>query len=68
MPLTTQVDMIGDPRQAGAEIEVTPDMVDAGLDELRGHSLVGDARYMLESVYRAMAYARRSASVTSSVK
>lgn len=42
--------MVDDTRQAGAEIEVTPDMVEAGLDELRGYSLVGDARYMLESV------------------
>lgn len=60
--------MAQDTRQAGAEIEVTPSMLEAGLDELREHSFAGDLPYVLESVYRAMAYASRSASATSSTK
>lgn len=44
------------------EIEVTPEMVEAGLDEFREHRYEGDVRHMLESVFRAMAYAYCSAS------
>jgi len=40
------------------EIEVTQAMIDAGLCELREHHLGDDLGYMVESVYRAMAYAR----------
>ncbi len=46
-------------RQAGTEIDVTKEMVDAGLDELRQHHFAGDVRYMVEEVYRAMFYAAR---------
>ena len=43
-------------------IDVTPAMVAAGLDELRQHMYDTDVPYMLESVYRAMAYASLDAS------
>ena len=39
------------------EIEVTPEMVDAGLQELGEHRFTTDLREVLEEVYRAMAYA-----------
>lgn len=58
-----------DSRQAGAiEIEVTPQMVEAGLEELSEHRYGGDLAYALESVFRAMSYARSSASATSDVR
>ena len=41
------------------EIEVSPEMVKAGLYELREHSYGDDIAYVLECVYRAMEYARR---------
>ena len=41
------------------EIEITPAMIAAGLEELRDHNYAGDTDYMLECVYRAMAYAAR---------
>ena len=44
-------------RQAGAEIEVTKEMLDAGLEVLCEHTYGGDARYMVECIYRQMAYA-----------
>ena len=44
------------------EISVTPRMIAAGLAELREHHYDDDAEYMLECVYRAMAYASFSAS------
>jgi hypothetical protein len=51
-------------RQAGAhqsgddipEIVVTPEMVQAGIDELYEHSLSDGLPYLLETVFRAMAY------------
>lgn len=43
------------------EIEVTPAMVSAGLDELREHSFGDEPSYVLESIYRAMSYAALSA-------
>ena len=51
------------------EIEVTPEMIEAGLEELSEHRYGSDARYVLESVYRAMAYADLvRASSTSAVR
>lgn len=50
------------------EIEVTPAMIEAGINEMREHHYEGDVRYMLESVYRAMAYSKRSASSNRSDK
>lgn len=47
------------------EIEVTPEMVAAGLQALSEHSFSDELPYVLESVYRAMAYARALASRTS---
>jgi hypothetical protein len=52
-------------RQAGAEIEVTPAMIDAGKCELAEHRFLDDVEYVLESVFRAMLYANASASETS---
>lgn len=49
-----------DDRPALPTIEVTPEMVEAGLDQLREHTIMGDMTYMIEAVYRAMAYAARS--------
>ena len=40
------------------EITVTPEMVDAGLRELRSHSFSEDAALVIEAIYRAMVYAR----------
>jgi len=45
-----------------AEIKVTSEMIEAGLEELREHDYAGDTRYMLECIYRTMAYASASAS------
>lgn len=57
---------LGESGQAGAlkEIEVTPAMIEAGLDELCQHRVGTDWEVILESVYRAMAY-RAPASITS---
>lgn len=44
------------PGQAGA-IEVTPAMVEAGVEELRDFRLGDDLSYRAEQVFRAMAYA-----------
>ncbi len=57
-------------RQAGAfeQIEVTSEMIAAGLDELRERHFDDGLSYVLESVYRAMAYARPSASATNSIR
>lgn len=56
----------GGGRQAGAEIEVTPEMIEAGLEELYQHRFGSDLRYVLEVVYRAMAYSSVSASLINS--
>ena len=48
--------VLSDAGQAGAEIEVTPAIIEAGKAELREHRYVDDTDYMLEAVYRAMAY------------
>ena len=46
-------------------IEVTPEMIDAGISELYDHGYVDDLRLVIEQVYRAMCYASVSASATS---
>lgn len=46
-------------------IEVTDAMIAAGLDEFREHHYGSDVPYVLESVYRAMAYASLDASAKS---
>jgi hypothetical protein len=46
------------------EIVVTSEMVDEGVTELTRHHYGDDVRYMLECVFRAMAYVSPSASVT----
>jgi len=51
-------------RDRPPEIVVTPAMIDAGLEEFRSYHYDSDSRLMLESVFRAMAYASVSASVT----
>ena len=48
------------------EIPVTAEMVDAGLSEIREHHYDTDVRWMLECVFRAMAYANLE--VASSIK
>lgn len=40
-------------------IAVSTAMIAAGLDAFREHHYAGDINYMLECVYRAMAYAAR---------
>jgi len=47
-----------------AEIEVTPEMIEAGLYEFRQHHYDTDVGYVLESVFRAMDYARLDASAS----
>lgn len=52
-------------RQAGIqfeEIAVTPQMVEAGLEVFRSHHYDTDAPYLMECIYRAMAYASLDAS------
>ena len=44
------------------EIEVTPEMVEAGMYALGEHRFLDDRRLVLEDVYRAMAYEKASAS------
>ena len=58
----------GDGNRPTLEIEVTETMITAGLEELREHQMGCDLGYLLECVFRAMAYARASASDTSAFK
>ncbi len=46
------------------EIEVTPEMIEAGRQEMREHHYDTEIGYMLECVYRAMSYASCPASST----
>lgn len=46
-----------------AEILVTKRMIDAGMEELAEHHYAGDIPYMLECVFRSMAYASDPASL-----
>ncbi|MCP5074338.1 MAG: hypothetical protein GY947_13760 [Rhodobacteraceae bacterium] len=39
-----------------SEIIVTKEMVDAGMSELGDHRHLDDWRYIIEGIYRAMAY------------
>lgn len=55
-------------RQASAQIEVTPQMIEAGVEEMREHNIGDDLGYVVEVVYRAMAYESRPASSTSDDK
>ena len=50
------------PRDRPAQIEVTETMIDAGREEFQRHHYDADVGWMLESVYRAMAYASLDAS------
>lgn len=59
--------MLQDNGQAGAEIEVTEEMVEAGLAELAEHRFADDLRLVIEEVYRAMAYVRERACSTKSI-
>jgi len=45
-------------------IAVTPGMIEAGLQELREHHIGDDLAYVLECVFRAMAYESLPASAT----
>ena len=47
---------MGQTRNHNLELEVTDRMIKAGLDELREHSFADDIIYVIECVYRAMAY------------
>lgn len=40
------------------EIVVTEQMIDAGVEELRDRGYGDDLRYVVETVFRAMAYAK----------
>ena len=44
------------------EIEITQETIEAGLIEIREYKLGDDLGYALECIYRAMDYARASAS------
>lgn len=52
-------------RERSVEIEVTPEMVEAGKDELMDHRYAHDLGHVLEDVYRAMAYEALSPASTS---
>lgn len=55
-------------RPALKVIEVTPAMIEAGIDELREHHIGDDLKYVVETVFRAMAYESPSTSFTIPVK
>ena len=61
---TTTVSQVGD----HLEIAVSKEMIDAGVAELSEHSFASDWREILESVFRAMAYASLESSNTRSCK
>lgn len=44
------------------EVDVTPEMLQSGIDELRQHSLGGDWKFVIECIYRAMFYESIAAS------
>lgn len=50
------------------EIEVTAQMIEAGLEEMGEHHFGDDLAIVLEHVFRAMAYASLDASSTSASK
>lgn len=50
--------------QNNLEIEVTREMVEAGVAELREHHIGDDLGYAVEAVFRAVAYLSTSASFT----
>lgn len=52
-------------QQLAFQIVVTPEMVSAGLEEMRQHNFGEDLGYILESVFRAMAYESTLASAIS---
>jgi hypothetical protein len=52
----------GRQRELIPEIVVTPEMVNAGIEELREHTIGEDWNYVLECVFRAMAYENLDAS------
>ena len=58
--MTYHGENLSDSGQAGApksgEIEITPQMIEAGLYELYDHRFGEDIRLVLEDVFRAMAY------------
>lgn len=53
---------LNDLRQADAMVEVTPAMVEVGIDELCEERFGGDMAYLVEKIYRAMFYASPRAS------
>lgn len=53
---------ITQPKGPALLVEITPEMIAAGLEEMREHRLGDDPAYVLESVFRAMAYASPFAS------
>lgn len=50
------------------EIVVTEAMIEAGVEEFTQHRMGDDIKYVLESVFRAMAYSSARASSISSLK
>lgn len=64
----TDSDKMEDRDRAVQEIQITQEMIEAGLDEMRQHQIGDDLGYVVECVYRAMAYSRFSASSTNPVK
>ncbi len=48
--------------EVSAVVIVTPEMIRAGIDELREHSIGDDWNYVLECVYRVMFYESVAAS------
>lgn len=48
------IDSVDRPAQ---EIEITPEMIEAGYEELREHPLGADLHWLAQKVYMAMLYA-----------
>lgn len=49
-----------EPPRETPEIVVTPEMVAAGIEELFEHKITNDWAYVVECVFRAMAYASKT--------
>ena len=53
------------PTIADAEISVSDAMIAAGIDEIQSHKIGADLGYIVECVFRAMAYVKVEASASS---
>lgn len=61
-------DSLADSRQAGAEIEITPAMIEAGVFEAREHTLGEPLAELVQRVFLAMTVERQSSTAASLTK